>query len=75
MSNGYRRKWKRADRVFWVLWAIGVFWGIFGWHFMSENPPLLFGWFPLTLFSLSLNAIAATCLFGIYFYKYWEGRD
>lgn len=69
------RKWKRADWVFWILWAIGVIWGIFGWHLMSSDPPLMFGWFPATLFSLSLNAIFATILFAVYFYKYWEGRD
>ena len=70
-----RRKWKRADWVFWVLWVVGVLWGIFGWHLMPADPPLMFGWFPVTLFSLTLNAIFATCLFAIYFYKYWEGRD
>lgn len=75
MSNRERRRMKTPDKVFWVLWFVGVLWGIFGWYLMPAEPPLVFGWLPLTLLSLALNAIAATVLFAVYFYRYWEGRD
>ena len=70
-----RNKLRTADRVFWALAIFGIFWGVFGGYLMPEEAPLVFGWFPLPLFSFVLNGIFAALVCGIYFFKYWEWRE
>jgi ABC-type xylose transport system permease subunit len=66
----------KADKIFAVLVFFGILWGVFGGYLIAPHPDSIsvFG-LPLTIISLILNAIFASCLCGIYFNKYWRGRN
>lgn len=59
-----------SKKIFIVLTIIGFSWGVWGGHIIGQNPPLVFGWIPLTIVSLSLTGIFASILNYLFFKNY-----
>lgn len=59
-----------SKRTYFSLLFLGLLWGVFSSSIIGENPPLLFGWLPLSVVSISLTGVYASVINYLFFKKY-----
>lgn len=64
-----------SKKTFIILTIIGFCWGVWGGHFIGPNPPLIFGWIPLTVISISLTGVYASVINWLFFKNYANGGE
>lgn len=56
-----------SKQVYFILTFIGFLWGVFGGNILGPNPPLLFGWLPLSVLSICLTGLYASVINYLFF--------
>ena len=59
-----------SGKVFALLTLIGIAWGTLGITVIGPNPPLVFGWLPLSVVSIIFTGLYASLINWIYFQNY-----
>ncbi len=72
LTNKIRGGTIMSRNTFFVFTALGILWGVFGNHIIGPNPPLIFGWLPLTVISIILTGCYAALINYLFFRNYGE---
>lgn len=56
-----------SKQVYIILTIIGFLWGVFGGNILGPNPPLLFGWLPISVLSIFLTGLYASVINYLFF--------
>ena len=62
-------------KTFAILTIIGFLVGVWGPHFMGPNPPLVFGWLPLSVVNIIVTGLFASIINYIFFKNYGDKED
>lgn len=66
--------YEMSKKTFLILTIIGFVWGVWGGFLLGPNPPLVFGWLPLSVISISLTGFYAAIINYLYFKNYGEAN-
>ncbi len=62
-------------KTFGILTIIGFLVGVWGPHFIGSNPPLVFGWLPLSVVNIIVTGLFASIINYIFFKNYGDKED
>lgn len=62
-------------KTFAILTIIGFLVGVWGPHFIGSNPPLVFGWLPLSVVNIIVTGLFASIINYIFFKNYGDKED
>lgn len=62
-------------KTFAILTIIGFLVGVWGPHFIGSNPPLVFGWLPLSVVNIIVTGLYASIINYIFFKNYGDKED
>lgn len=62
-------------KTFAILTIIGFLVGVWGPHFIGSNPPLVFGWLPLSIVNIIVTGLFASIINYIFFKNYGDKED
>lgn len=63
-----------SKTVFVILTIIGFVWGVWGGFLLGPNPPLVFGWLPISVVSIIFTGIYASVINHLFFKNYGEAK-
>ncbi len=55
--------------TYFILTALGFLWGVLGGNILGPEPPLLFGWLPLSVISIILTGFYAALINYLFFFQ------